>query len=410
MKKYLKLIVVVLFVFLITACTEKKVEKYKVIFDSNGGTTVTEQYIKKNGNVVRPTDPIKEGYKFIGWQKNYVNYNFNEKVKSDIRLVAKWEKIDSKKVEQPVTEQPKQNEDTGNNTKQPTSGTTSPKNDNTNPGNTTKPVDNKNNNISVKSKAESYKFNIGDDKDVTSLFTFDFGNNNGVVTCTQSNKNISNIKNLAAGKYVITCTLKANNGKTAQASTNVEIINNIKTQTINFNSASAIQSKTITIDNLDSIVEVKVDKGNVSVSKDGNKVTITVKDNNNPSCNYNSGYYETLFYSDGSKCSTYYLYTYVNGIISNVKCIEIPCKDSVYDSTTHKTVLYPDNEYNKGCKCPDSNYLKSMIGTDTKNGLSQTVKVPSQESVCIYTAKGNWISPSWTCSYGYTVTLTYKVK
>lgn len=77
-----------------TTQTEKpKVTKYTVTFDSNGGTTVAKKTVEKNKTVSRPTDPARDGYTFIGWYYNDVQYNFNTLVTSNITLVAKWEKI-----------------------------------------------------------------------------------------------------------------------------------------------------------------------------------------------------------------------------------------------------------------------------------------------------------------------------
>lgn len=70
-----------------------KVETFVVKFNSDGGTTIANQVVEKGAKVVKPSDPVKNGYKFIGWTLNDVNYNFDSKVESNIELRAKWEKL-----------------------------------------------------------------------------------------------------------------------------------------------------------------------------------------------------------------------------------------------------------------------------------------------------------------------------
>lgn len=64
--------------------------KYNVIFDSAGGSDVASQTIEKGGTVIRPDDPIKEGYAFLGWYYNDHVFTFTSEITSDITLIAKW--------------------------------------------------------------------------------------------------------------------------------------------------------------------------------------------------------------------------------------------------------------------------------------------------------------------------------
>ena len=73
---------------------EEKLNKYTVIFNSNGGSAISKQIIEENKTIVKPTNPTKKGYKFIGWYLNNKAYNFNTKVTSNITLIAKWEKVE----------------------------------------------------------------------------------------------------------------------------------------------------------------------------------------------------------------------------------------------------------------------------------------------------------------------------
>lgn len=81
----------------------KKVEPdkvyYTVIFDTDGGTTYANQVIEEGDVATRPdTYPVKDGFTFIGWQVDGVDYNFNDPVTSDLTITAVWE---ANQVEEP---------------------------------------------------------------------------------------------------------------------------------------------------------------------------------------------------------------------------------------------------------------------------------------------------------------------
>lgn len=67
---------------------------YDVTFNTDGGTDVFLQNISDNSYIEKPIDPLKEGYIFEGWYYNNQIFNFNDKVTSDMVLVAKWTKIE----------------------------------------------------------------------------------------------------------------------------------------------------------------------------------------------------------------------------------------------------------------------------------------------------------------------------
>jgi len=83
--------------------------RYTVTFDSQGGTKVNSQKVEKNKTVIKPSNPEKEGYKFIGWYLNGSEYNFNTKMTKNIVLTAKWEKVEDvvvpEKPEEPTTQE-----------------------------------------------------------------------------------------------------------------------------------------------------------------------------------------------------------------------------------------------------------------------------------------------------------------
>lgn len=70
----------------------KKEIKYKVIF--NFGDKKKTKTIKKGNTVEKPTtDPERKGYKFMGWYLNNELYDFNQKVESDLELIAMYKPI-----------------------------------------------------------------------------------------------------------------------------------------------------------------------------------------------------------------------------------------------------------------------------------------------------------------------------
>ena len=64
-----------------------------VTFDSDGGSSVSSKRVIEGGSVVRPEDPVREGYTFIGWFVGDSEYDFSSPVISDITLIAHWDAI-----------------------------------------------------------------------------------------------------------------------------------------------------------------------------------------------------------------------------------------------------------------------------------------------------------------------------
>ncbi len=71
---------------------EEDVETFIVKFETDEGTTIPNQIIKKGEKVIKPDDPVKQGYTFEGWTLNDVAYNFETVVEKNIVLKAKWKK------------------------------------------------------------------------------------------------------------------------------------------------------------------------------------------------------------------------------------------------------------------------------------------------------------------------------
>ena len=68
----------------------KELEKYTITFDSDGGSSISNQVVTEGQAVTKPTDPIRNGFTFYGWYLNNAKYDFNQKVTGNITLVAHW--------------------------------------------------------------------------------------------------------------------------------------------------------------------------------------------------------------------------------------------------------------------------------------------------------------------------------
>ena len=70
----------------------------KVTFDSNGGSEVQYQAVRKDGKATRPEDPTRGNDVFAGWHVGSEEgelFDFNTPITDDITLVAKWTTIES---------------------------------------------------------------------------------------------------------------------------------------------------------------------------------------------------------------------------------------------------------------------------------------------------------------------------
>ena len=68
-------------------------ETCRVGFYANTAQPVPAQYVKPGAAVVRPADPVREGYRFLGWYLNGEPYDFSDPVTSDRLLISYWEKL-----------------------------------------------------------------------------------------------------------------------------------------------------------------------------------------------------------------------------------------------------------------------------------------------------------------------------
>lgn len=66
-------------------------EIFTVTFVSNGGTEIAPQRIKQGEKAVKPMDPEKTNYVFVGWYNGETEWNFETmKVNGSVTLTAKW--------------------------------------------------------------------------------------------------------------------------------------------------------------------------------------------------------------------------------------------------------------------------------------------------------------------------------
>ena len=66
---------------------------YTVTFDTAGGSAVASAKVDYSAKAVRPDDPTREGYRFVGWYVGDRAYDFDDIVTEDVTLTAVWEKV-----------------------------------------------------------------------------------------------------------------------------------------------------------------------------------------------------------------------------------------------------------------------------------------------------------------------------
>lgn len=81
-----KIILLLLYIFL-TGCQSKT---YTITFDTSGGEVMDSITIKKGDTISEITPPKKEGYLFVSWLKDGLEYNENSPINEDITLTASW--------------------------------------------------------------------------------------------------------------------------------------------------------------------------------------------------------------------------------------------------------------------------------------------------------------------------------
>lgn len=70
-----------------------KADSYTVTFDSNEGSTITDQVVSYNSTALVPSDPSKPGFTFGGWYADEdltIAFAFTTAIIADITLYANW--------------------------------------------------------------------------------------------------------------------------------------------------------------------------------------------------------------------------------------------------------------------------------------------------------------------------------
>ena len=82
-----KKIIILLLCLFLTGCKE---QTYTVSFDTSGGTIINPITLKEGETIQNVTSPIKEGYLFVNWLKDGIEYKEETPITSDIVLTANW--------------------------------------------------------------------------------------------------------------------------------------------------------------------------------------------------------------------------------------------------------------------------------------------------------------------------------
>ena len=70
-------------------------DKCTISFDSNGGSALNDLIVDKNTKANKPADPTRDGFEFVCWTLNGVEFNFDTNVQQSIKLVAKWKALEA---------------------------------------------------------------------------------------------------------------------------------------------------------------------------------------------------------------------------------------------------------------------------------------------------------------------------
>lgn len=82
-----KVISIMLLLLILTGCKDKV---YTITFDTDGGSVMKSITIKEGDNLKNIDTPQKEGYLFVSWLKDGIEYSQNSPVTEDMTLTATW--------------------------------------------------------------------------------------------------------------------------------------------------------------------------------------------------------------------------------------------------------------------------------------------------------------------------------
>ena len=82
-----KKIIYLLLILILTGCKEKT---YTVTFDTLGGNLLESITINEGECIKDIEEPTKEGYLFVSWLKDGIEYDIKKPITKDITLTANW--------------------------------------------------------------------------------------------------------------------------------------------------------------------------------------------------------------------------------------------------------------------------------------------------------------------------------
>lgn len=102
--------IVIVVAFSVGPYIEKKISTsyYIVTFDTGVSDDLTVS-VYENETVLKPEEPKRNGYNFVGWYYGDFKYDFDMPVRKSFTLKAIWEKekvVETPEVEEPVVEEP----------------------------------------------------------------------------------------------------------------------------------------------------------------------------------------------------------------------------------------------------------------------------------------------------------------
>ena len=77
----------------LTLYAKWQIQIFSVVFDTDGGSSVTTQTVEYDKTATKPAAPTKDGFDFEGWytdDKFTTEFSFDTKIKSDLKIFAKW--------------------------------------------------------------------------------------------------------------------------------------------------------------------------------------------------------------------------------------------------------------------------------------------------------------------------------
>ena len=78
-------------------------KSFKVVFDSDGGTQIPQQEVKKGKLATKPDNPKKDGYVFVQWEYDGNEFDFDQPIEQDYTLVARYKEAVSNKHKVTIT-------------------------------------------------------------------------------------------------------------------------------------------------------------------------------------------------------------------------------------------------------------------------------------------------------------------